>query len=335
MGQESDVALVMDWGGTWSRMAVVNRSGELLWQSRVRNALGAGPEQLLGDTEGLIRQALDWCGPAGQERTVAGLGIAVAGPVDANTGTLRQPPNLPALDGVSLKARWETGLGLPVYVGNDADLAALGEYQYGAGLAARQQGQAVSALVYVTVSTGIGGGVIDRGHLLLGTRGMAAEVGHMTIDRSPGAPACACGGAGCLESLASGTSIARAARRRVTAAGPGSSLLAGPGIEQLAAEQVFSAAERGDPLALSVVDDAVEALGVGLTNILHLYNPDLLVMGGGVTFGLVRLGLLPRIQARMAQRAMSAAHTEFRLVPSGLGDAPGMLGAACLVWQAN
>ena len=101
----------------------------------------------------------------------------------------------------------------------------------------------------------------------------------------------------------------------------------------ITAEQVFSAAEQGDLLARSVVDDAVEALAVGLTNILHLYNPDLLVMGGGVTFGLVRLGLLPRIQDRIAQRAMSLAHTDFRLAPSSLDDAPGMLGAACLVWQ--
>ena len=333
MTQQSEVALAMDWGGTWSRVMVADRQGEILWQSRLPNLPGGTREQLIGDSEGLIRQAVEWCG----DRAVAGLGVAAAGPVDAASGTLQDPPNLPALNGVSLKSLWEPTLGYPVYVGNDANLAALGEFQYGAGLEARRRRNTSRTLVYVTVSTGIGGGVIDAGRMFMGAQGLAAEVGHMVIDRSADGPDCKCGGAGCLEALASGTAIARIARRRVTESGPdssvGSSVLAAGAVDQITAETVFDAAGQGDALAQSIVEDAVQALAVGFTNLLHLYNPDLLVMGGGVTSGLVHLGLLPRINSLMLERAMSEGHKNFRLVPSRLGDTAGMLGAASLVWE--
>ena len=330
MTQEADVALAMDWGGTWSRIAVVNREGEILWQSRVRNAAGAGKEQLLTDTEALVQQAKDWCGTG---RSVAGLGIAAAGPVDSDTGTLREPPNLAPLNGVSLKALWEPKLELPVHVGNDANLAALGEFVYGAGLEARHSRQDTNSLVYVTVSTGVGGGVIDRGRMLLGTHGLAAEVGHMVIDRRPDAPLCQCGNTGCLEALASGTSIARVARELAAHQEHKSSVLAELEPALISAERVFDAAAQGDTLAWTILNDVIDSLAVGLTNLLSLYNPNLLVMGGGVTFGLVGMGLLPRIYSQMQQRAMTEGHKDFRLIPSRLGDAPGMMGAACLVWS--
>ena len=330
MTQKTDVALAMDWGGTWSRIAVANREGEILWQSRVRNAAGADKDRLLADSQALIRQARDWCGFS---HSVAGLGVAAAGPVDSETGTLRQPPNLPELNGVSLKEVWEPALGLPVYVGNDANLAALGEFAYGAGPEARHRGQDINSLVYVTVSTGIGGGVIDRGRMLLGSQGLAAEVGHMVIDRGAAAPVCQCGNTGCLEALASGTAIARTARRLAAEPGRRDSALAALEPALITAEGVLDAAGQGDSLAWEILEDVIDSLSVGLTNLLHLYNPDLLVMGGGVTFGLVGMGLLPRIYTQMQQRAMTEGHQAFQLVPSLLGDAPGILGAASLVWD--
>ena len=330
MNQQADLALAMDWGGTWNRIAVVNPAGEILWQSRQPNAPGADRQQLLTAGAGLIDQARQWCG----DRPIAGLGIAVAGPVDAATGALLDPPNLPALNGVSLSDQWAPALPFPILIGNDANLAALGEYRYGAGQAARREQSAVNTLVYVTVSTGIGGGVIDRGRMFLGANGMAAEIGHQVIDRSSAAPLCACGRRGCLESLASGTAIARIARRRAAAPGVNSALSARSAGE-ITAETVFAAAGQGDPLAQEIVDDAIQALAVGLVNGLHLYNPDLLVMGGGVSAGLARQGLLPRLNALLLENAMSAGHRNFRLRPSRLGDAAGMSGAAALVWGEN
>ena len=323
-------ALAMDWGGTWNRIAVVDQQGEMLWQSRLPNAPGADQEQLLAGGAGLIEQAREWCGA----RPIAGLGIAVAGPVDAATGALLDPPNLAALNGVSLKALWEPDLGFPVRIGNDANLAALGEYRYGAGLEARRRQNTATTLVYVTVSTGIGGGVIDRGRLFLGANGMAAEIGHQVVDRSSNAPRCKCGRQGCLEALASGTAIARIARQR--AAEPGAnSALSRLAVGQITAETVFEMAGQGDALAQEIVETAVQTLAVGLVNTLHLYNPDLLVMGGGVSAGLVRQGLLPHLNTLLLERAMSEGHRNFRLVPSRLGDAAGMMGAAALVWSGD
>ena len=335
MTSPAPVAIAMDWGGTWARASVIDRNGEVLWNSRVANprvanSKEAGQAALLENADGLLRDAIAACG----NRPIAGIGVAVAGPVDAETGALFDPPNLPELDGVSLKARWEPMAGHPVWVGNDANLAALGEYHFGAGLESRLQGNPPKTLVYMTVSTGIGGGVVERGRMFLGANGMAAEIGHMAIDMSPSAPKCHCGATGCLESLASGTAIARIARSSVTGIGLQDSLLATGEEESITSESVFQAAAKEDLLALSILDDVVQALGIGLTNILHLYNPDLVVLGGGVTVGLNQLNFLPRLDAIMRDRAMSQRHKDFRLVASRLGDGVGMAGAAAVVWEA-
>jgi len=334
MTSPAPVAIAMDWGGTWARASVIDRNGEVLWNSRVANprvpgSKEAGQAALLEGADGLLKKAIAACG----DRPISGIGVAVAGPVDAETGTLYDPPNLPELDGVSLKVRWEPMAGHPVWVGNDANLAALGEYHFGAGLESRLQGSPPRTLVYMTVSTGIGGGVVDRGRIFLGANGMAAEIGHMAIDMRPSAPKCQCGATGCLESLASGTAIARIARSRVTSIGFQDSLLATGDKELITSEAVFQAAVQEDRLALSILEDVVQALGIGLTNILHLYDPDLVVLGGGVTVGLSQLDFLPLIEEIMRERAMSQRHKDFRLVASRLGDGVGMAGAAAIVWE--
>ena len=319
----------MDWGGTWTRTSVIDRQGEILWQSRIANKIGGTKQELLGAAESLLREGIAWCG----ERPIAGVGIAVAGPVDSETGELLDPPNLPLLNGVSLKALWEPSLGYPVWVGNDANLAALGEYRYGYGRETAAGSKPATTLLYVTVSTGIGGGVIHHGSLFLGSRGLTGEIGHTTIDYSDSAVRCQCGNKGCLEALASGTAIAATARSKVaTGEFPASPLALGE-LENINSEDVFQAASDGDPLALEILDGAVQALSVGLTNGLHRVKPDLVVLGGGVTVGLSNLGYLDRIQSIMNQRAMSPRYREFTLVASRFGDSVGMIGAAALVWQ--
>ena len=329
MTQSPELAVAMDWGGTWTRAAAIARNGEILWQSRVASPQGASQARLLESAEGLLGEAIGWC--AG--RPVAGVGIAAAGPVDAQTGTLHDPPNLPELNGVSLKELWEPMFGYPVWVGNDANLAALGEFHCGAGLEPSADGTPTRTLVYLTVSTGIGGGVVDRGKMFLGAHGLAAEIGHMAIDPRDAAPLCQCGNRGCLESLASGTAIGLAARACQAEPGSASSVLAGGAAGSIDAQSVFRAASQGDGLALDILEVAVQALSVGLANTLHLFNPDLLVLGGGVTVGLTGLDLLPRIQSLINQRAMSERHKDFRLAASRLGDSAGLVGAATLVWQ--
>ena len=318
----------MDWGGTWNRVAVVDEDGLVQWQTRAANSLSQDKEQLLATGEGALREAIAWCG----DRPVAGIGLALAGPVDPETGILDQPPNLPLLDGISPKAIWADKLGLPVWVGNDADLAALGEYYYGAGRGDGETGELPRTLVYLTLSTGIGGGVVYRGQVFLGANGLAAEIGHMVIDAGPSAPMCNCGNRGCLEALASGTAIARIAKERLNADNSASSTLARDSLEDVTSERVFQAAGQGDALAMSIVDGVVAALGVGLTNVLHLYNPDVVVLGGGVSTGIEELDLMPRIHSIMLDRAMSGRHSQFRFELSKLKDSAGILGAATLVW---
>jgi len=326
----SPVALAMDWGGTWARAAVIDRQGTILWQDRVANEPGALQDQLVQSAGGLLHTAKEWA--AG--RTIAGAGIALAGSIDAARNMLLSATNLPALSGVTLPSLWEPMLGAPVWVGNDANLAALGECYYGAGRPATPRDRPARTLVFVTFSTGVGAGVVDGGEMFIGAAGAAAEVGHMTIDSRADAPACACGNSGCLEALASGTAIGRAAQARLGDATPGAPLqLAYETNAAITGEDVFNAAERGDSVAIEVVNDAVAAIIVGMGNVLNLFNPDVVVLGGDVTQGQLQLDQLDRIEDGMRRRAMSSGHRQFRLAPATLGDSQGLVGAASLVWS--
>ena len=150
--------LAVDWGGTWCRMGLIDHHGEVLWQARRPNPRGGSTEQYLALASSLLAEAF-----AVEGIRTDGIGIAVAGPVDPESGILYQPPNLMALDGVSLKQIWDDRFGLPVVIGNDANMAAIGEFRFGAGRDAAQAGRPHQSLFYVTVSTGIGGGVVERG----------------------------------------------------------------------------------------------------------------------------------------------------------------------------
>ncbi|MSQ05595.1 MAG: ROK family protein [Dehalococcoidia bacterium] len=329
MAESSEVVVAMDWGGTWARAAVVDRQGAVRWRSRQANPTGADRAALLAVGLEVLRQAVAWCGTW----PIVGVGIGIAALVDGVTGTLEGSPHLRPLNGVSLKALWEPELGHPIWTGNDANLAALGEFHYGAGHAEPLARTPPKTLFYMTVSTGIGGGLVHQGEVYVGAHGLAVEPGHMVIDWRPDAPKCDCGSAGCLEALASGSAVARRARQRRAEPYWRNSSLAGLPEDAITSEAVFEAAGRGDALAIEIVDEVVQALAAGLAGVLHLVDPDLLVLGGGVTQGLVALDRLPAIQALMRQRAMSNGHRRCPLVPARLGDAAGLVGAARLVWQ--
>lgn len=322
------VVVAMDWGGTWTRTAVIDRKGTILWQTREPNPQNGTKEEYLDNAGKLLANAIQKAaGP------VAGIGAAVAGPVEPTTGTFFQPPNLMVLDGVSFKALWEEAFNVPVWVGNDGNLAALGEHYFGAGKEAADNGCPVKTLFYVTVSTGVGGGVVDKGSVFLGANGLTSEIGHTLVDTTINALECQCGAKGCLEAMASGTGIERIAKQKLATGGFPDSDLATVDAGSVDSTVVFTAAEKKDALALSILDGAVSALAVGLTNVVHLFNPDMIVLGGGVTDGLVKLDLLPEIDRRIRERAMSELHKEFRLTSARLGDSVGLAGAAALVWD--
>lgn len=276
---------------------------------RIPTHADSGPQAVLATMVEAIR---DLTGPA----PAPGLRVSVAapGPLDPDSGVIFDAPNLPGWKNVPLRAHLEEKLGWVVRVGNDANLAALGEWRYGAG-------QGVDHLVYLTISTGIGGGVIIGGRLLTGATGLAGELGHFPV--RPGGPICSCGKAGHLEAVASGTAIARRARELMQT-GEKTTIQ-----EAADSESVASAAHQGDPLARRVLNEAGEALGLALVGFVHVFNPQRIILGGGV----VRSGDVFLEPARRVLRTeiMNPAFLEgLEVVTAALGDDSGLMGALVL-----
>lgn len=302
-------------------MALADRQGALLNRVSYATQAERGREVLLRRIVDAVRHM---AAPLGLDE-VMGVGVAAPGPIDPFTGVIYNPPNLPGWEEVPLKSILEAELGTPVFVGNDANLAALGEHEFGAG-------RGLNHMVYLTVSTGIGGGIIVDGRLLLGARGLAGEAGHMTID--PDGPPCGCGNVGCLEVLASGTAIGRIARERL-ARGEHSTMLehAGGRLEAVTAETVEAAALAGDAVAKAVMKTAASYLGIGVSNLVNLFNPEAVVLGGGVA----RAGelLFEPVRREVEHRVMPKLREGLRIVPASLGDDVGLLGAVALVLEGR
>ncbi len=206
---------------------------------------------------------------------------------------------------------------------NDASAAALGEHHFGAG-------QGINNLILLTVGTGIGGGIIINDRLYNGPGGSAGEIGHMTIDVN--GPRCSCGNVGCLETLASGTAVAKEAMKCINQ-GERSSLIeiVEGKIEDITAEKVEVAARRGDPLASEVIFKAATYLGVGVANLVNIFNPEMIIIGGGVA----NMGDLLLNPARQVvnERAFSLPARAVSIVPAQLGNDAGLLGAAVFAFQ--
>jgi glucokinase len=217
-----------------------------------------------------------------------------------------------------LRRNLEAAFRLPVKVVNDANAAALGEFLFGAGRGHRN-------FVYITVSTGIGGGIVVDGRLVEGSVGTAGEIGHTTIDRR--GPACPCGNIGCLEAIASGTAIARVFRERLKAGEASTVPDVLDGREATAAD-VALGAKAGDALAASVFAEAAEALGLGVVNCIHLFNPDVIAIGGGVS----QAGdlLFEPVRRMVALHAFPVPRNVVRIVQVELGTEVGLIGAAAV-----
>src|SRR5581483_7695908 len=213
-----------------------------------------------------------------------------------------------------------------IFIDDDANTAALGEFYFG-------QGCGYKNMVYLTISTGIGGGVIVDGQLMRGARGTAGELGHMTIDWH--GERCSCGNIGCLESIASGTAIARRARKAIA---QGAHFSAAPNdcIEQqqdeVDAQFVARAAIAGVPEARAIIRDAAEALGVGLVNIINIFNPEIIVLGGGLT-QMDEALLIEPARRIVDARAMRIPYKDVKIVKSQLGPDVGLIGAGALVYS--
>ena len=318
----STYSAAVDIGGTQMRAALVSREGQVVNQV----SIGTEPERGLEDASERLASAI---ADVVMSKPVAGLGVATAGPVNPSTGQYGHPPNLPSWHGKTMKPLLEDALGVPVAIGHDATLAALAETIHG-----RYRG--AQNLVYVTISTGVGGGIVAGGEMITGSTGEGGEVGHITVRTDAGAQSCPVGCHGCFEGNTSGPSITRmaqAAMRSDPEAARG--LLAGAGgsIEDVDARVVFEVAESGDTLANVLVRQVIESVGRGLASILAVLDPEALVVGGGVAHSLerrwdevidaVRLYGLPRYETR----GVPVSVTE-------LGDDVGLLGASALAFRS-
>ncbi|MFW5713689.1 MAG: ROK family protein [Brevefilum sp.] len=306
------IDLALDIGGTHMRAAVFPENQiKPIRQKRIRTY--ADGETSLNRLLNLIE---DVCPP---DADIHALGIGIPGVVDPESGKVITAPNLDDWVGIPVAKRIEESIGAPTFLGNDANLAALGEWQFGAG-------KGHNHLVYLTISTGIGGGVICNGQLLKGKHGMAGELGHVTI--LPGGPVCSCSQRGHLEALASGPAIMNYVTEKLKE-GRKSSLLGEPD-----PQKISQAAREGDPLAKEAFSRAGHYLGLMIANYLMIFNPSIVILGGGVS----QAGelLLDPVRKTVKNAVLSKEYLkDLEITQAGLGDDAGLYGALVLAHQSS
>ena len=311
-----DHVLALDIGGTKLAAGVVGRSGDVRSFVRTPTRVHEGPETTVKRLLDLGRDALAEAGARAED--MGAVGIGCGGPLDPVTGRVQGPPGLPGWDDVPIVDLVGAAYGRPSFLENDATAAVLGEYRYGGWGDVRH-------MLYLTVSTGVGGGVIIDGRLHRGAAGNGGEFGHVVIDWK--GRVCGCGQRGCVEAYASGSSIARRANEALAAGRPSSMR----DVPLVTAETVSTHAGGGDPLARSVWDETTAALGRALAVMINVMEPQLVILGGGVT----RAGdalLLPVRHAALSQ-AMRPAGAAARVELSAHGDTVGVVGAAASAFR--
>ncbi len=262
---------------------------------------------------------------AGVDRSAfIGVGIGSPGPLDRETGVVLITPNL-GWTNFPLRDRVSAGVGLPAALDNDANCATLGEWWIGAARGAQH-------VIGLTIGTGIGGGIILNGQLYHGASGIAGEVGHISIEAN--GRRCNCGNYGCLEAYASGTAIATRAREAL--GGGETSLLASlvnGDLSRITAQTVYEASARDDSVARNVVRDTAQFLGVGIASLVNIFNPEVVVIAGGVT----QAGdaLFEPLRAEVRRRAFAPAVNVLRIVPGKLPGTAGVAGAIATFAQQH
>ncbi len=302
----------IDMGATHLRLAVTDYSAHVLEEIELPLSVVEGPVSCLNlvdqqFTELLRQHKLN-------PEHITAIGMDVPGPVVTTAGMVISPPIMPGWDGYPIRTHLESLWHLPVSIGNDAELGALGEWAYGAG-------RGESNLAYIKVGTGVGAGLLLDGRIYHGASGTAGEIGHITIQEN--GPLCTCGNYGCLEAMAGGLAIARKAREAIEM-GRRTQLASMPP-EKILAVDVAQAAQRGDLVAQQIITDAGRYLGIAIASLVNIFNPGLVVIGGGVS----QLGdlLLEPIRKTVMERSLHSAAKAVRITSAVLGRRASTMGA--------
>jgi glucokinase len=333
---QAPYVLGVDIGGTKLATVLATRDGQMLHKERLPTEEDKGPEFGVARLISMIRRILSGIDDLGGLDAVAGIGIACGSPMDAGRGIILGPPNLQSWNPVPIVDILEREFGLYARLENDANAGALAEWRFGAGRGKR-------SVVYMTMGTGIGGGLVLDGRLYRGANGNAGEVGHMRVTPQ-GGPPCGCGKRGCLEAYCSGPAIARRAREELArahqehtgepeTAQTGAVLLDLAGsIETVTAEHLFAAARKGDALALRLVDETAHLLGVGLANVIQVLNPEAIVLGTIAT----EQGdfFLDRVRQAARAETWPQMFEVVEILPSPLGSRVGDYGAISVLLHA-
>lgn len=307
-----EVIIAVDLGGTRIRAARLNDRLEIEARQELPTEAGKGFEHTLARIKGLIQAVWPSDGSS-----VTGIGVSSPGPLNPKTGVVVAAPNIPGWRNRPIVQILRETFGVPVYLGNDANLAALAETVLGAAQGCRD-------VIFITVSTGIGTGMICDGKMLIGKDGLGAEGGHIILLVGERVSS--------VELEAAGPALARKARQRIEAGKLSQiSHMVKDDLSQITGATVGQAAQNGDALALEIVQEGGHMLGLGIVTFLHLFNPEVVVIGGGVAINLGELLFTP-MRAAIQQHSIDDSYwRELRIEPAALGDNAGIFGAAALV----
>ena len=302
----------VDLGGTKISAALSNLNGEVISQTTVPTNANEGEIPVLNRIIESVEKVINDGSVTYEE--IKGIGIGSPGPLDAEKGTIIYTPNLP-FKNFNLVEPLNKKFGVPVFLDNDANVAAIGEYMFGAGKGAKH-------VVFFTVSTGVGGGAVLNGKVYRGHTSNALEIGHMTV--APDGPRCNCGNIGCVEATSSGTAIAKRGQEALTSKVETSLRK----YETVTSYEVFTEAAAGDQVCKDIIDTALNYLGIAVANAVSIFDPEVIIIGGGVAAaGDVVFDTVRKVVNKRCFKSMAES---VKIVPAGLGTDAGVVGAVAL-----
>jgi glucokinase len=310
-----DYVIGIDIGGTNIKAGAVDYKGSILARARASTEPVAGSEAVVDKLLGLVTELKEGL----QGARLKAIGFGIPGAIRFREGVVTQAPNLPAWDGLPMRQILQDRMQAPCFIDNDANAVAVGEMWVGAG-------SGHNHVVCLTLGTGVGGGVIIDGELLRGADGMAAELGHISVQAD--GPRCNCGSRGCLETYTSATGILRMFREAISR-DPGNPLASGTG--EITTAKIYNAAKQGSAMARDLFAEAGRALGVGMASLVDIFNPEVLIIGGGVAAAWDLL--VPPAVTTMMQRAFKAPAARVKVERARLEDDAGICGSAYIAWD--